>query len=70
MNFYNPMKMHSLKSEQGELCAPSLKPYWAEVLIQDPSCSKIWEILKWKMKSWDIWQKSLLAETLTVNLAF
>lgn len=56
--------MHSLKSEQGELHAALLKPFWAEILIQNPSSSEVWKILK------QIWQEPLLAETLTVKWAF
>lgn len=50
--------MHSLKSEQGELHAALLKPFWAEILIQNPSSSKIWKILKQKIKSWDTFDKN------------
>lgn len=53
------MKTHSLKSEQGKLCAAYLKTYWAEILIQDPSSSRIWEILKWKAKRWDTFDKTV-----------
>lgn len=43
--------MHSLKSEQGELHEALLKLFWAEILVQNHSSNKTWQILKQKIKS-------------------